>query len=363
MNGHRLYVTYGSDAKEMALELMRAAHVAVDIPAGASVALKPNLVTASPAAEGATTHPELVAGCIEYLREHGIRDISIMESSWVGANTARAFERCGLRELSERYGVPLYDLKRDAAKEVQTPIGPLRVCERALNADYLITLPVLKGHCQTRITCALKNSKGYIPDAEKRRFHALGLHRPIAALAVARKPDLCIVDSICGDLNFEEGGTPVPTMRMFLGRDPVMVDAYGCRLMGIDAQSIEYLRLAEAWGVGNARIDEADIVMLRDPSAAPAFPRPSGLVSSLTRNVTQASACSACFGNLVHALYRLRELDPGFNEKISIGQGFRGRAIDGIGIGRCCAGAKCSVPGCPPDAEAILRALLRESEH
>ena len=52
----------------------------------------------------------------------------------------------------------------------------LNVCERAANIDFLINVPVLKGHCQTKITCALKNMKGLIPNTEKRHFHAMGLH-------------------------------------------------------------------------------------------------------------------------------------------------------------------------------------------
>ncbi|HPK72359.1 MAG TPA: DUF362 domain-containing protein, partial [Vicinamibacterales bacterium] len=82
------------------------------------------------------------------------------------------------------------DDQRDAARPVDTPAGPVKICNRALDAGFLINMPVLKGHCQTRLTCALKNLKGCIPDTEKRRFHALGLHKPIAALAAALRPPL-----------------------------------------------------------------------------------------------------------------------------------------------------------------------------
>ena len=335
MKNCKLYVTYGDDAKEMTLELMEAARVAEEIPAGASIALKPNLVIAATPEGGATTHMGIVTGAIEYLQAHGFRDICIMEGSWVGDSTARAFSVCGYPAISKRYNVPLYDLKKDATRTVKTPIGDMRICARALDTDYLISLPVLKGHFQTRMTCALKNSKGFLPDSEKRRFHAMGLHRPIAALAAARRPELFIV-----------------------GHDPVMVDAYGCKLMGIDPREVEYIGYAEQFGAGSAEIGPDDVVMLRDPSDAPAFPRPSGLVQRLTRNVVQDSACSACYGNLVHALYRLRDLDPGFDEKIYIGQGFKGKTFEGIGSGNCCMGASCNIPGCPPDAESILQALL-----
>lgn len=93
---------------------------------------------------------------------------------------------------------------------MDTPLRPMDICCRALDAGYLINLPVLKGHCQARMTCALKNCKGCLPDREKRRFHAEGLMEPIAALAAALRPALTIVDSICGDLDFEEGATRCP---------------------------------------------------------------------------------------------------------------------------------------------------------
>ena len=74
---------------------------------------------------------------------------------------------------------------------------------------------------QTVMTCALKNLKGCLPDREKRRFHTEELMRPIAALAAAIRPKLIIVDSICGDLNFEEGGNPVHTNRTLRPRPSV----------------------------------------------------------------------------------------------------------------------------------------------
>lgn len=67
----------------------------------------------------------------------------------------------------------------------------LNVCERAANIDFLINVPVLKGHCQTKITCALKNMKGLIPNTEKRHFHAMGLHEPIAHLNAGAPSGFC----------------------------------------------------------------------------------------------------------------------------------------------------------------------------
>ena len=359
MRPRKLYVTYGDRIREMTIDLLTAADIASEIPAGANIALKPNLVVAASAENGATTHTEIVEGIIQYLHDHGHRDISVMEGSWLGDSTARAFSVCGYHALEKKYGVKLYDLKKDQTRTLSTPVGPMKVCCRPLDADYVISLPVLKGHCQTLMTCALKNSKGCIPDSEKRHFHTLGLHRPIAALATVFRPDLFIVDSICGDLNFEEGGTPIHTNRMMLGHDPVQMDAYGCRLLGIDPRDVDYITHAEDWGVGSTELDERDLVYLNDPANAPAYRAPGGLVARLTRCVQQDSACSACFGNLVHALYRLEDSHGiRWEKNICIGQGFAGKETGGIGVGRCCAGAQINVPGCPPSAERILNTLL-----
>lgn len=260
----------------------------------------------------------------------------------------------------------LLDLKKDPTQTVATAIGQIQICRTPLEIDYWINLPVLKGHCQTVMTSALKNCKGCLPDQEKRRFHTMGLHKPIAALAAAVMPDLTIVDSICGDLNFEEGGTPIQTDRLFLGEDMVQLDAFGCQLLGIDLTDVPYIGLAEQYGAGQASVTDDDIIVVTPPNSSANLAGPgtvgtirtSGLVRNLTSQVQQASACSACFGNLVHALYRLQEEDQPYRGPLFIGQDYRGQKLDGIGIGNCCNGARRFVPGCPPSAEQILEQLL-----
>lgn len=95
------------------------------------------------------------------------------------------------------------------ASEVDCAGMKLQICSSVRKLDFLINVPVLKGHCQTKITCALKNMKGLIPNKEKRHFHKLGLHKPIAHLNVGIHQDFIVVDNICGDLDFEDGGNPV----------------------------------------------------------------------------------------------------------------------------------------------------------
>ncbi len=356
-----IYVAYGSDALSMTQMLLETANIHSRIPQGASIALKPNLVVGKHPDEGATTHTGILEGIIQYLQDHGHRNIAVMEGAWVGDSTQRGVRACGYDTLCKRYNVPFYDLKQDKTRKVDTAIGPMSICVKALDTDYLINLPVLKGHCQVPMTCALKICKGCLPDSEKRRFHSMGLYKPIAALAAKLKPALTIVDSICGDLNFEEGGTPIQTNRMLLGEDMVQLDAYGCQLMGIDPYEVAYIPLAQQYGAGSMELSPKDFINVNTPQDAPAFPPRTGLVARLTRNVEQRSACSACYGNLVHALYRLeREHRCTYQSPIAIGQEFAGQPFDGVGIGRCCDCAAKQVKGCPPSAEAIMKVLLEE---
>ena len=351
-DGSKIFVTRDTDGLEGARRVLAASGADGLFKQGMKIALKPNLVVAKPASSGATTSPRVVAGVIEFLRDCGVTDITIMEGSWAGDSTERAWQVCGYRELEKKYGIRLLDLKKDRTRSVSVAGTDMEICESPLEADRLVNLPVLKGHCQTVMTCALKNLKGCLPDSEKRRFHSIGLHRPIAALNLAIRPDLILVDALCGDLSFEEGGNPLEMNLLLVGSDPVKIDAYGASLMGIPPSEIEHLRLAEELGAGFSEIRPDTVVVVgdRQPAARPgALPR---VARHLAQYAEERDACSICYAGLIHALYRLEQRGKlrNLKGKISIGQGFRNMRGKGIGYGQCAGGFDTVVPGCPPSS-------------
>lgn len=359
MDRNKIYAIYGTNGRDMAYEALRSIDAGSLIPdKNASIAIKPNLVVASPPEGGATTHASVVRGIIDYLQESGFNNISIIESSWVGDSTARAFDRCGYTALSRQTGVPLFDLKRDDDVTKNAGGMSLRVCRRAADADFLINVPVLKAHCQTLFTCALKNLKGIIPDGEKRRYHTLGIHRPVALLNSVVHANLHVIDALCGDLTFEEGGNPVQMDRLLIGCDPVLLDSYGAGLIGLSPDEVDYIPMAAALGVGSLFTGTELVELNRAENVASSFTL-SRRAAQLTRNVKENMACSACFGTLVHALNRLGEAGQlgKLSQPVCIGQGYRNMAGDGLGIGTCCAGFSKSVPGCPPSAKAMVEFL------
>ena len=63
------------------------------------------------------------------------------------------------------------------------------------------------------------------------------------------------------------------------------------------------IRQAEQWGAGSAEVGE--VTTLNAPQEGTTYPRASGIVKQLTRNVTADRACSACYAALVRGLYFL----------------------------------------------------------
>ena len=354
--GEIIVVSYGKDIVKNTCDVLAASDIRSYLKKDYAVSIKPNLVVARPASGGATTHPEVVEGIILFFKDYGVKNIKIIESSWVGDSTKHAYKNCGYEELSRKYNVCLIDLKNDKVKTLKSGDYKIEVCGEALNTDFLINVPVLKAHCQTRFTCCMKNLKGCISDDEKRRFHTLGLHKPIAALNALIKTGYCVVDGICGDLSFEEGGNPVEANRIIAGRNPLTVDSYCAELIGYKPDEIDYLVYGKQTGIGEYYSSKTEIIEL---NAQYKPIRAIGVTRGIDKYkgmVFEDAACSACYSSLIYALHRMGG-KPRTDGVIHIGQGFKGKNGDGLGIGNCTRGfAKC-VAGCPPKATDIIEAL------
>ena len=353
-------IIYGKDIPKMTRELLSSYGVEKKIPsADAAIVLKPNLVAVSRPEEGAVTHTEIVIETIEYLQSHGFRNITIAEGSWVGASTKEVFALNGYPEIAKKYDVRLLDTKHDKFRTVTSCGMDMEISETILNADYLISMPVLKGHCQTKMTSAMKNLKGCLSDRSKRDFHKRGLMLPIAALNMVVKPDLNIIDSISGDLDFEEGGNPVETDRMILSDDSLAADIFSASLMGYRPEDIGYIKTAGTLGC-DISSENIKVLELNKPTEARSS-HPTGEALKLGRYTDADDACSACYASLIRALKRLD--DEGclrnVKEKIAIGQGWRGKAPH-FGVGACCRGADEYVKGCPPSAADVTAALMEK---
>lgn len=408
MKKNDLYMISGMEYKEMTKEILAQSDLWGEIEKKANekqkdadqmlVGIKPNLVSPTEASYGATTHPEIASGIIEYLQERGCQQIVMLESSWVGDKTSESIEVCGYDRLVERYHVPFWDMQVDESYEADCGGMKLQICSSVKKLDFLINVPVLKGHCQTKITCALKNMKGLIPNKEKRHFHKLGLHKPIAHLNMGIHQDFIVVDNICGDLDFEDGGNPVIMNRILTALDPVLCDAFVCQILYYKKEDVPYLVMAEELGVGSADLEHANLIQFRYEKGTKEekikeqgtkkaingkdinrkvkrggnihktackgwkdvdIPRKRKVVE-LQDAVEEVESCSACYGYLIPALDMLKQegLLEKLDCKIAVGQGYRGKSGK-LGVGNCTCRFEHFVKGCPPTEMEIYEHLKK----
>lgn len=354
MEKNELFLIYGTDYITMTKRLLEASGLDEQIRKKYGsrlqprIGIKPNLVSPVPPEEGATTHSEVIEGLLQYLQERGYHNLVIMESSWVGARTEDSIAVCGYDRLAEQYQVELQDMKKAPVVELDCAGMKLSVCKPALEVDFLINVPVLKGHCQTHMTCALKNMKGLIPDSQKRAFHRMGLHKPIGHLSAGIHQDFILVDSICGDLSFEDGGNPVQQDRLIAAADPVLCDAWCCELLKIPVEEVAYIGYAADCGCGSLDLSGIRVTVLNQPVHEIDLSS-TGKALQLAEMAEEVESCSACYGYLIPALNQLQEegLLKELKEKVCIGQGYRGK--DGtLGVGNCTRRFTHHLSGCPP---------------
>ena len=165
-----------------------------------------------------------------------------------------------------------------------------------------------------------------------------------------------MVDNICGDLDFEDGGNPVEMNRVLAAVDPVLMDAYVCDMMYYQVEEVPYITKAATHGVGCADIRQAEIHALDGNPGAP-IPK-SRKVVELADAVEEVESCSACYGNLIPVLDRLKQegLLSNLTTRISIGQGYRNQEGT-LGIGHCTRHFTHHLEGCPPTEEEIYEFL------
>lgn len=352
----------------------------LDIPLNRPVVLKPNLVYPIGWRSGVVSDVRLIRELIGHLHRLGIKAIMMAEGPGLGVEAGRAFEKSGFAELSRETGVPLVDLNQAQRRPVSWANGELMLPE-ILREAYYINLPKIKTHINTLVTLGLKNQKGLLSYQDKKRFHQQGLHRPVAELLAAVRPDFTILDGVLaieGDGPLA-GGRRVRLGVVAAGTDPLAVDAVGCRLMGIEPREVEHLDLACQMGLG-----ELDPEVVGDPVEACRRrfrrPRMDTLKVMGLHNQRTPLACSMCGGaareglvisarnpgkwlnSLMPVLWQMvfGRIDFVYGKEAVLPP--KGKKV--IAVGNCTRHLKDDpgviwVEGCPPSPEMLVEAFAK----
>ncbi|MDI6822827.1 MAG: DUF362 domain-containing protein [Bacillota bacterium] len=211
---------------------------------------------------GVVTTSAVVFALVQILAEKGLRRITIGEAGSPAAKTqGRAiYKVLGYEKLRDTYGVELVDFNEERFEPVDFGGFTLSVARRALEADKIINVPVLKTHNQCKVSLGIKNLKGVLDRKSKMFCHhpERDLNHVFPRIAGKLPVALTVIDGI---FTLEKG--PGPTGRahrkdlLIASRDVLACDIVGAEIMGYRAEDVPSLKYyAECHG---RSLDLADI--------------------------------------------------------------------------------------------------------
>lgn len=265
----------GKHGKSLAYEAMKEMKAALSL--SGKVLIKPNITTNMPASTGVTTHPSIVEGVLQYLREEGDFELIIAEGG--GCDISRAFDKLSFSEVARRYDAKLVDLNKDTSVtvKVENPLSQrgFPIAKTALESDCIVNLPCLKVHGgEMRVTLCMKNMMGFItPPSYRSSIMHTDFDRKMMDLLKVVRPDVNIIDGLVGREGGEIAGDPVGAEVVIASRDFVAADAVGAIVMGFSEEEVGHINLAEALGFGKARLNEIEIKGERIESVRKRFRR------------------------------------------------------------------------------------------
>ena len=232
------------------------------IKRGDRVLLKPNLLFGKSPEKAVTTHPAIVKGVVQIVREAGGLPY-IGDSPSIGS-LVRTAEKAGIKQISEELGCPLV--------EFETPVFPpqkggqifkqLEIDKAVLEADVVINLPKWKTHNMMFLTLGVKNLFGCVPGPRKALWHLkAGEDRKVFAQVLVDlyqviQPSLTILDGIVGmEGNGPNGGDPISLGLILASGDSLSLDQTVCDLLGISRESLMTNRVAFELGLGKDGIE------------------------------------------------------------------------------------------------------------
>ena len=218
------------------------------------IAIKPNLCYYWKSSTGETTDPKVVEAIIDVFKTHSNTDeVYIVESDATVMRTKHAFKMLDYEKLALRKGAKLINLCKDVLLPAKTGAdtsfsNEIKIPETLTKVDLFISVPKLKVHSLTGLSCALKNQFGCIPIKRKVVFHE-NLNRVIAFVNRLIIPDLILVDGIVS-----KGKTPKRLDLIMAGYNAVAVDFLAAKIAGLNPRRVRHMVESEKLGVGSTNV-------------------------------------------------------------------------------------------------------------
>lgn len=167
---------------------------------GSTVLVKPNLLSPRPPADAVTTHPSVVHAVVELVKAAGAARIWIADSCAGDHSEQALWDRTGMAGVADATGAELKSFRGRLCSRA-VPSGGVPVPAWLDEVDAVISVPKLKTHALTGLTCAMKNTFGLVAGGAKSAFHGShpsprSMSRFLVQVHAALRPDFFIVDAI-----------------------------------------------------------------------------------------------------------------------------------------------------------------------
>ncbi len=211
------------------------------------VFVKPNLCSVQ-YIRGAVTSPEVLFHLVSLLRDR-VPEVVVGESDGFNYSCDEALTKTGVTEMVEKAGGKTINLSKDETVMVQTPnalfMKEVQLPKALVQADSIISVPVMKTHEFTLYTGAIKNLFGCIPNNRRIYLHP-HIKEVLCDLVTILKPKLAVMDATTAmEGNGPNRGIPVPMELVLASTDVLTFDKICSEIMGIDWKEVGHLSLID----------------------------------------------------------------------------------------------------------------------
>jgi len=250
----------GGDLEGTVRQALQQAGILARISADTRLAIKPNF-TYPWYKPGVTTSPEVLRALVRVLKDYTSHIAVVETDGGYGAwQVETSFQGHGLPELHRQFGVQAINLCQEPS-ELMVVRGVLRKAVLPLpvrllyETDLMLTVPVPKVHAMTRLSLALKNQWGVIPDIMRLRKHYL-FDKAIVAINQRLRPAVLADGTWFLDRNGPMSGDPVRMDLIIAASDAGSFDRYVSELMGVDWRRVGHFRQAVKAGIMPASLEQ-----------------------------------------------------------------------------------------------------------
>jgi len=230
-----------------------------DLSPHSRVFIKPNLVVWYEGINfpkyGVLTTSRLLEDMVLLLNDYGVTDITIVEGLVESEKNPKysmlnlAAKGLGLDILKSRYGVKLLDVMKGSFTKVSLDDCNLSINKDILDADYVINMPVLKTHSQAMVSLGIKNLKGLLNTASRKKCHnpdrSMDLDYYLSLFPDILSRVLTIIDGI---YSLERGpiinGTAHRSNVIIASNDIISADKVGATMLGFEPHIVSHIAMA-----------------------------------------------------------------------------------------------------------------------